>query len=115
MPQSLIDANLSSNERRERLKPVAKAALDLAEWAAEGKCDYFLAAQLSMLVRRFSHAVDPSPALAELPAILDFLGAAIQMAVGKATKPEGPPAEHAIEPVEDTALHATVGGRGRSE
>ena len=104
MPQSLIDADVSSHERRETLKPMAKAALDLAAWAAEGRCDYFLAAQLSMLVRRFSQVVDVPPHAQYLPDVLDFLGASIQMAVGKATKPEGTPAASAVAPVEETVL-----------
>lgn len=117
MPQSLIDANLSSVERRERFKRVAKAALDLSQWAAEGRCDYFLAAQLSMLVRGFSQAVDPSPTYPDLPAVLDYIGSQIQAVVGKATKTEGqPPALQAVEPVEETTLeHATAGGHGRNK
>lgn len=103
MPQSFIDANLSSAERRSALKPVAKAALDLSQWAAEGKCDYFLAAQLAMLVRQFSQVVSVPPHAPHLADILDFLGMSIQQAVGKAHKPEGPPAENAVVPVEETA------------
>lgn len=104
MRQSLIDANLSSAERRSALKPVAKAALDLSQWAAEGKCDYFLAAQLAMLVRGFARAVKPSPTYPDLEAVLEFLGMSIQLAVGKAHRPEGPPAQNAVAPVEETAL-----------
>lgn len=104
MPQSLMDADLSSSERRERFKPVAKAALDLSQWAAEGRCDYFLAAQLSMLVRQFSQAVDPSPTFPNLSAVLDYLGAQIQAVVGRATKPEGTPAEKAVAPVHETTF-----------
>ena len=115
MPQSLINADLSSHERREALKPMAKAALDLSQWAAEGRCDYFLAAQLAMLVRGFSRAIKPSPNYPDLQAVLDFLGMSIQTAVGKATKPEGTPAAIAVESVHETTMHAAIGGRGHSE
>jgi hypothetical protein len=104
VPQSLIDADVSSSERRERLKRFSKAALDLAAWAAEGRSDYFIASQLSMLTRSFAQAVDPSPTFPDLAAVLDFLGSQIQAVVGRATKPEGPPAKHAVEPVEEAVI-----------
>lgn len=101
---SLIDADLAPTDRREKLKAVAKAALDLSEWAAEGKGDYYLASQMSMLVRKFAQVLDSSATFPDAPAIVDWLGMQIQATVGKATKPEGPPARKAVEPVHETEV-----------
>jgi hypothetical protein len=115
VPQSLIDANVSSNERRKRLKRVSKAALDLAAWAAEGRSDYFIASQLSMLVRSFASAADTSPIFPDLAAVLDYLGGQIQSVVGRATKPEGtPPSRQAVEPVEETVLEHVASGSAQA-
>lgn len=111
MTEPLIHAG--NPARREKLKAVAKAALDLAEWAAQGKDDYYLAAQMGLMVRQFSRVVRRSSHYPDMPAVLDFLGTQIQSVVGKAHKPEGPPAEHAVEPVHETVLQATGEHNGR--
>jgi hypothetical protein len=103
MPQSLINADLASTERREKLKRFSQLALHLAEWAAEGRSDYFIASQLSMLVRGFSQAVDPSGAYPDMPAVLDFLGMQIQSVVGKAHKSQEVLAQ-AVNPPHETEL-----------
>lgn len=101
---TLIDQNLAAASRRELLQPIAKSALHLAEWAAEGKSDYFLAAQLSMLVRKFSTVVTPSDHYPDMPAVLDYLGQQVQAVVGRAQNPAGPPAEKAIGPVHEAEV-----------
>lgn len=94
--------DLGSAERRQKLRVVAKAALDLSEWAAEGRSDYFLASQMSLVVRNFSQVVDETPSYPDLSAVLDYLGSQIQTVVGKATKPQGPPATKAVAPPHET-------------
>ncbi len=98
--------NVGATERVKRLRTVAKAALDLSQWAAEGRSDYFLAAQLSLLVRQFSQALEPSDSYPDLSAVLDFLGMSIQSAVGKAQSTKSSPAAKAVAPIHETVLEA---------
>lgn len=106
--QSLIDQDLSAANRRQKLRPVVKAALDLAHWAAEGQSDYVLAAQLSLLVRHFSQAVTVPENYPNLAERLDSFGASIQVAVGMANKPQmAAAARKAVAPIHETELEPT--------
>lgn len=105
-----MDANLSSGGRRHRLKDVARIALQLAEAAAEGQSDYFIASQLALVTRHFAKVVLVPCNYETLDAVLDFLGASIQTEVGRAHKLQGTPAHKAVEAIHETAMQATAGG-----